>query len=151
MLMESALFLDIARIYAKPNVSVADIAIRLCLLIRTGGHTDVVDLALGLKVSNAVVRVGKNWHCRFDGQWKPKEALAVGRALASPIRDLLNYAHAAVGTDDGPLKIFHAENHRVHSNLGKNGFLTAVLANLGSLDEFSRPEGFNANVDEVEQ
>jgi hypothetical protein len=56
------------------------------------------------------------------------------------MRDLLNHATNAISDDDGPFK---KENLSAFSNLGKNAFLNSVLANLGSLESMSRPDGYN--------
>jgi hypothetical protein len=96
---------------------------------------------LDLEISSKVRRVGKQWQLLVDGNWKPQDAIAVGRAIAEPIRELLSYANDAIFNDEEPFKSFRKENLAAFSRLGKNGFLTGVLANLGSLESISMTEG----------
>jgi hypothetical protein len=142
-LAEHSQLVEIAAHHAKPGVEPAEIIIKLCVFIRTSGHTDATDLIMSLQISSKVLRVGKKWLLFADGAWKARDAIAVGRFMAEPIRELLIFANDVISNDDGPFKNFGKENLSAYSRLGKNGFLNGILTNLGSLELMSRPDGYN--------
>jgi hypothetical protein len=68
---------------------------------------------LSPKVSGKVQRCENLWQLEGnDGIWRGKEAgIAVGRAIAELVRELLNYAKDAVTEEEGAFKYFSKENH----------------------------------------